>query len=55
MPTPAPPYAIDARPAPIILSASNSIFPPLINGVNLMHHSNRCMLKLQKRKLEERQ
>ena len=27
----------------------------LINGVNLMHHLNRCRLKLQKHKPEEKQ
>ena len=55
MPTPAPANAIAASPAPIILAASNSIFPPFVNGVDLMHHLNRCMLKLQKHKLEEKQ
>ena len=27
----------------------------LVNGVSLMHHLNRCRLKLQKHKLEEKQ
>mgnify|MGYP007000119286 CR=1 len=45
-----------AKPAPIIFAASNSIISSyVINGVNLMHHLNRCRLRLQKHKLEEKQ